>query len=129
MPRAREPVGVATVWPTRWIPTTWPRSSLRHWPGAVSPWYTMLRRITELSPVLGKFLPLDDYFSHTDMPGRLSKWEPDEYRTPYLMQAIIAQERSDFVDRRRASRKPSAGARRNRLAGRFSGAGERAQRC
>ena len=59
-----------------------------HWPGNTSPWYGNLRRIAELSPVLGKFMLLDDYFHHTDMPGRLSKFEPDEYRVPYLAQAV-----------------------------------------
>ena len=63
-----------------------------HWPGQVSPWYTLLRRITQLSPVLGKFMTLDDYFSHTDMPGRMSKFEADEYRTSYLKQAIIRKQ-------------------------------------
>jgi alpha-mannosidase len=60
-----------------------------HWPGVTSPWYRILRRIAELSPVLGKFILLDEYFMHTDMPGRLSKFEADDYRTPYLKQAII----------------------------------------
>ncbi len=60
-----------------------------HWPDATSPWYQDLRRIARLSPVLGKFTLLDDYFAHTDMPGRLSKFDPDQYRTPYLKQAIL----------------------------------------
>jgi alpha-mannosidase len=59
-----------------------------HWPRAASPWHDLLRRTAQLSPVLGKFMLLDDYFSHTDMPGRISKFEPDEYRTPYLKQAV-----------------------------------------
>ncbi|MGD9722215.1 MAG: hypothetical protein AB7O59_11770 [Pirellulales bacterium] len=63
-----------------------------HWPGAISPWYEELRRIARQSPVLGKFTLLDDYFAHTDMPGRLSKFEPDQYRTPYLKQAIVRRE-------------------------------------
>lgn len=63
--------------------------ALAHWPGACSPWYADLRRVCRASPVLGKFMLLDDYFMHTDMPGRLSKFEADEYRTPYLKQAII----------------------------------------
>jgi len=63
-----------------------------HWPGAVNPWHDVLRRITRLSPVLGKFVLLDDYFSHTDMPGRLSKFGPDEYRSPYLKQAIVRRQ-------------------------------------
>jgi alpha-mannosidase len=66
--------------------------TLAHWPSACSPWYDDLRRIARLSPVLGKFMLLDDYFSHTDMPGRLARFEPDEYRTPYLKQAIIRRQ-------------------------------------
>ena len=66
--------------------------ALAHWPSAVSPWYDDLRRIARLSPVLGKFMLLDDYFSHTDMPGRLARFEPDEYRTPYLKQAIVRRQ-------------------------------------
>ncbi|HEY2894311.1 MAG TPA: hypothetical protein VGJ16_08865, partial [Pirellulales bacterium] len=63
--------------------------ALAHWPGATSPWYDDLRRIASHSPVLGKFILLDEYFSQTDMPGRLSKFTPDEYRTPYLKQSVI----------------------------------------
>lgn len=63
-----------------------------HWPSHASPWYQMLRRIAELSPVLGKFTLLDDYFMHTDMPGRLSKFAADDYRLPYLKQAIIRRQ-------------------------------------
>jgi alpha-mannosidase len=66
--------------------------ALAHWPGATSPWYADLRRVCRLSPVLGKFMLLDDYFMHTDMPGRLSKFAADEYRTPYLKQAIIRRQ-------------------------------------
>jgi alpha-mannosidase len=69
-----------------------------HWPGATSPWYAELRRICRLSPVLGKFMLLDDYFLHTDMPGRLTRFEADDYRTPYLKQAIIRRE-SDPISR------------------------------
>jgi alpha-mannosidase len=63
-----------------------------HWPGATSVWYGVLRRIAQLSPVLGKFLLLDEYFMHTDMPGRLSKFSADDYQTPYLKQAIIRRQ-------------------------------------
>ena len=73
-----------------------------HWPSHASPWYDVLRRIAELSPVLGKFMLLDDYFMHTDMPGRLSKFAADDYRTPYLKQAIIRRQTdpiSTFVRR------------------------------
>jgi len=63
-----------------------------HWPSHASSWYHLLRRIAELSPVLGKFTLLDDYFMHTDMPGRLAKFTVDDYRTPYLKQAIIRRQ-------------------------------------
>jgi alpha-mannosidase len=81
-----------------------------HWPQAGSPWYDVLRRIAELSPVLGKFMLLDDYFSHTDMPGRLSKFGPDEYRTPYLKQAIIRRQADPISEFVRAHRAQSRGA-------------------
>jgi alpha-mannosidase len=72
--------------------------AMAHWPLGSSPWHDMLRRIAQLSPVLGKFLLLDDYFSNTDMPGRLSKFEADEYRTPYLKQAVAALQ-SDAISK------------------------------
>ncbi|REK17186.1 MAG: hypothetical protein DWQ37_06875 [Planctomycetota bacterium] len=63
-----------------------------HWPSAASPWHDLLRRVSRFCPVLGKFMLLDDYFLHTDMPGRLSKFEADDYRVPYLKQAIIRRQ-------------------------------------
>lgn len=66
--------------------------ALAHWPGSASPYYDDLRRISRYSPVLGQFALLDDYFTHTDMPGQLSRFEADEYRTPYLKQAIIRRQ-------------------------------------
>jgi alpha-mannosidase len=85
--------------------------ALAHWPQGGSPWHGVLRRVAGLSPVLGKFLLLDDYFSNTDMPGRLSKFEPDEYRTPYLKQAVDALQSdpiSRFVDAHRSQADRSA---------------------
>ena len=45
-------------------------------PARPAPGTTTCGASPQLSPVLGKFMLLDDYFSHTDMPGRLSKFEP-----------------------------------------------------
>ncbi|MBX9788002.1 MAG: hypothetical protein K2Y37_03735 [Pirellulales bacterium] len=61
-----------------------------HWPGEYSPWYDDLRRIARYAPVFGKFSTLQDFFEHTDSPGRLSKTDPDEYRSAYLKQAVAA---------------------------------------
>jgi alpha-mannosidase len=63
-----------------------------HWPGQFSSWYDDLRRISRYAPVFGKFTTLEDFFEHTDSPGRLSKTEPDEYRSAYLKQAVAAGE-------------------------------------
>ena len=66
--------------------------SIVHWPGQFSSWYDDLRRISRYAPVFGKFTTLEDFFEHTDSPGRLSKTEPDEYRSAYLKQAVAAGE-------------------------------------
>lgn len=63
-----------------------------HWPGQVSPFYEDLRRIAGYGPVLGKFVCLADYFRHTDSPGEIIRFRADQYRSPYLRQAIIRQE-------------------------------------
>jgi alpha-mannosidase len=62
--------------------------SIVHWPGQFSSWYDDLRRIGRYAPVFGKFTTLEEFFEHTDSPGRLSKTEPDEYRSAYLKQAV-----------------------------------------
>lgn len=66
--------------------------SIVHWPGQFSAWYDDLRRISRYAPVFGKFTTLEEFFEHTDSPGRLSKTEPDEYRSAYLKQAVTAGE-------------------------------------
>lgn len=94
--------------------------AIAHWPGATSVWYDDLRRIAELSPVLGKFMVLDDYFNHTDMPGRLSKFTADEYRPPYLKQAIIRRQAdpiSSIVEAHRQQAALAAETAINTLAG------------
>jgi alpha-mannosidase len=63
-----------------------------HWPGRVSPFYTDLRRMAAYGPVLGKFITLSDYFSQTDRPGDLTRFKADQYRSPYLRQAIIREQ-------------------------------------
>jgi alpha-mannosidase len=59
-----------------------------HWPGLASEYYEDLRRVAKYAPVLGKFVTLDDFFTSTDAAGAFSKFEPDEYRSPFLTQAV-----------------------------------------
>lgn len=60
-----------------------------HWPSRTSPWYEDLRRIAAFSSALGKFVTLDEYFRETDDTGQLDRFTADQYRSPYLKQAII----------------------------------------
>lgn len=62
------------------------------WPGQSSDWYEDMRRIAARGPALGKFIKLDDYFANTDTPDRLIRFEADEYTSPYLRQAVSANE-------------------------------------
>ena len=73
-----------------------------HWPGQVNPFFADLRRMAAYAPALGKFVTLNDYFQKTDRPGELTKFRADQYRAPYLRQAIIREEEnplSQIADR------------------------------
>jgi len=63
-----------------------------HWPGKSSVWYDDLRRVARYAPVLGKFVTLDEYFRSTASSGITSRFGPDQYRSPYLKQAIIRRQ-------------------------------------
>ncbi|MGQ9504169.1 MAG: hypothetical protein ACUVQR_04595 [Thermogutta sp.] len=59
-----------------------------HWPDKVSVWYKFLRRSAYYSPVLGQFSLLKDYFRNTQYLGSRVTYKSDEYRPPYLVQAV-----------------------------------------
>ncbi|NLX95281.1 MAG: hypothetical protein GXY83_03805 [Rhodopirellula sp.] len=61
-----------------------------HWPGRASIWYDDLRRMAAYSPVLGRFALVDDYFDKTKNAGQSKKYTVDDYRSPYLRQAVAA---------------------------------------
>lgn len=63
-----------------------------HWPGDTCCWYDDLRRMSAYAPVLGQFVQLDYYFRETGTPGEVHRFRPDDYRTPYLKQAIIRRQ-------------------------------------
>ncbi len=62
-----------------------------HWPGRVCTWYHDLRRIARYGNMLGKFVTVDDYFRDTDYPGQTEQFKADQYRSPYLQQAVTRQ--------------------------------------
>lgn len=63
---------------------------LAHWPGQSSPWYEDLRRIARYSPVLGKFVTCEEYFRNTAVSMQQQRFQADQYRSPYLRQAVAA---------------------------------------
>jgi alpha-mannosidase len=65
--------------------------SFAHWPGLQSEYYEDLRRISKYSPVLGKFVTADEFFASTDSAGTFSRFTADEYRSPYLVQAVQSE--------------------------------------
>ncbi|HMB05162.1 MAG TPA: glycosyl hydrolase family 38, partial [Isosphaeraceae bacterium] len=65
---------------------------LVHWPNAVAPWYLDLRRVAAYSPVLARWVTLNDYFHRTDRPFERFRPELDDYVTPYLAQAVARRD-------------------------------------
>jgi alpha-mannosidase len=62
---------------------------LAHWPGQTCRWFDDLRRAARYSPALGKFITLEAYFAETDSAPHTDRFEADQYRDPYLKQAVI----------------------------------------
>ncbi len=65
---------------------------LVHWPVPVATWYGDLRRGATYSPVLGRWVTLNDYFHLTDRPYETFRPEPDSYLSPYLTQAAASRD-------------------------------------
>jgi alpha-mannosidase len=61
---------------------------LAHWPGNSSVWYADLRRIARFGAALGKFVTVEQYFADTDLPVHQDRFRVDQYRSPYLAQAV-----------------------------------------
>ena len=65
---------------------------LVHWPTPVAMWYRDLRRGATYSPVLGRWVTLNDYFHLTDRPYETFRPAPDSYLSPYLAQAAASRD-------------------------------------
>jgi alpha-mannosidase len=59
------------------------------WPGGGSAFHHDLLRMAAYAPVLGKFVTVEEYFRETAESSIKSKFSPDQYRTPYLQQAVV----------------------------------------
>ena len=65
---------------------------LARWPKVEAPWFDDLVRMHGYAPCLGRFVTLDDFFQHTDTPGRLSSYSANEYLTPFLTQSVASRD-------------------------------------
>jgi alpha-mannosidase len=59
---------------------------LAHWPGRTSTWYGDLQRIAAYGSVLGKFSTITACLDDNSLAGGRNRYQPDEYRAPYLKQ-------------------------------------------
>ena len=69
-----------------------PTAVFAHWPGRTSCWHDDIHRVRRYTSVLGTFRSLPDYFERTGTSGHQISFKPDEYRSPYLAQAVAAGE-------------------------------------
>ena len=65
---------------------------LVHWPGQTCQAFEDLKRIAGYTSLLGNFLTLDQFFESAYDPGFGDQFAADEYRSPYLKQAIARQQ-------------------------------------
>lgn len=65
---------------------------MAHWPGQSRLWLGDMRRAAAYTPALGRFITLDQYFADTDLAGQLDRFDSDQYRSPFLKQAVIRRE-------------------------------------
>ena len=63
-----------------------------HWPGHGCRWYEDLRRMGNYSSVLGRFDDLDHYFEESYGSGHSGHFTADQYRSPYLQQAVAGKQ-------------------------------------
>jgi alpha-mannosidase len=81
------------------------------WPGKLAPWFVDLRRVASYSPVLARWVTLNDYFHITDRPYETFRPEGDAYVSPFLSQAVARRDPTPIARL----------ARHHRLRARFEG--------
>ncbi len=72
-----------------------------HWPGRTCQSFDDLLRISSYGPLLGNFVRIQDYFTAIYDPGYGDTFTIDEYKSPYLQQAINSKQSnpiSRFLD-------------------------------
>ena len=65
---------------------------LVHWPGIPCPWFEDLARVHEYCGALGKFVDFETFFRETNDSGIADRFQADQYRSPFLQQAIVTKQ-------------------------------------
>ena len=72
---------------------------MAHWPAPVAPWYVDFRRSASYSPVLSRWVTVNDYFHLSDRPFEEIQPALDDYATAYLSQAVARRDPSPIGSR------------------------------
>ena len=65
---------------------------LVHWPGIPCPWFEDLARVHQYCGALGKFVDFETFFRETNDSGIADRFQADQYRSPFLQQAIVTKQ-------------------------------------
>jgi alpha-mannosidase len=63
------------------------------WPEIRNPFWEDLERIHGYNPVFGRFVTFRQFFEQADDSGRHSRFQESEYLSPFLIQAVAAEQR------------------------------------
>jgi alpha-mannosidase len=73
--------------------------ALAHWPSPVAPWFEDFRRTATYSPILSRWITVNDFFHRSDRPFEDVQPALDELAPPYLVQAIARRDPSPIASR------------------------------
>jgi alpha-mannosidase len=73
--------------------------ALAHWPGQVAPWFEDFRRTATYSPILSRWITVNDFFHRSDRPFEEVQPKLDDLAPPYLVQAIARRDPSPIASR------------------------------
>ena len=71
------------------------------WPEVRNPFWQDLERIHGYNPVFGRFVTFRQFFEQADDSGRHSRFQESEYLSPFLIQAVAAEQRDPISRFRR----------------------------
>ena len=73
--------------------------AMAHWPSPVAPWYEDFRRTAAYSPILSRWVTVNDFFHRSDRPYEEIQPGLDELAPAYLTQAAARRDPSPIASR------------------------------